>query len=59
MTIKELVYQDYPEDTEYVLVISTSSSIERDFIKLHLSQAQEEYKAWIRKFTKGENKNGK
>ena len=23
----------------------------------HLAQAQEEYKAWIRKFTKGENKN--
>ena len=59
MQIKELIYADYPEDTEFEIIISTDSSIERDIILKHLAQAQEEYKAWIRKFTKGENKNGK
>lgn len=58
MIIKKIVSQDHPEDTEYTMIISTDSSIERDFILSHLAQAQEEYKAWIRKFTKGENKNG-
>ena len=59
MQIKELIYADHPEDTEFEIIISTDSSIERDIILKHLAQAQEEYKAWIRKFTKGENKNGK
>ena len=59
MQIKELIHKDHPEDIEYEITISTDSSIERDIIKKHLAQAQEEYKAWIRKFTKGESKNGK
>ena len=54
MMIEELVHTNHPEDTEYEIIISTDSSIERDMIKVHLAQAQEEYKAWIRKFTKGE-----
>lgn len=54
MMVEELVHNDHPEDVEYEIIISTNSSIERDLIKLHLAQAQEEYKAWIRKFTKGE-----
>ena len=58
MEIIEHTYQCHSEDTEYEIIVSTASSIERDIIKRHLAQAQEEYKAWIRKFTKGENKNG-
>ena len=58
MQIEELVHKNHPEDIEYEIIVSTDSSIERDLIKVHLAQAQEEYKAWIRKFTKGENKNG-
>lgn len=54
MIIKEIVTQEHPEDIEYEIVICTASSIERDLIKAHLAQAQEEYKAWIRKFAKGE-----
>ena len=54
MMIEELVHTNHPEDTEYEIIISTDSSIERDMIKVHLAQAQEKYKAWIRKFTKGE-----
>lgn len=54
MIIEELVHKGHPDDTEYEIIISTDSSIERDLIKVHLAQAQEEYKAWIRKFTKGE-----
>lgn len=46
------------EDTMYYYNIQTDSSIERDILEKHLAQAQEEYKTWIRKFTKGENKNG-
>ena len=58
MTIEELIHKGHPEDVEYEIIISIDSSIERDLIKVHLAQAQEEYKAWIRKFTKGENNNG-
>ena len=54
MEIIEHAYQCHPEDTEYEIIVSTDSSIERDIIKKHLAQAQEEYKAWIKKFTKGE-----
>lgn len=54
MTIKKIIIQDHPEDTEYMLLVSTDSVIERDIIIKYLSQAQEEYKTWIRKFTKGE-----
>ena len=54
MIIKKSIIQDHPEDTEYNLLISTDSSIERDIILKYLAQAQEEYRAWIRKFTKGE-----
>ena len=54
MIIKKIVTQDHPEDTEYTMIVSTDSSIERDIIIKYLSQAEEEYKAWIRKFTKGE-----
>ena len=59
MQIEELIHIDHPEDIEYEIIVSTDSSIERDFILKHLAQAQEEYKAWVRKFTKGENRNGK
>ena len=58
MQIEELIHKDHPEDIEYEIIVSTDSSIERDIILKHLAQAQEEYKAWIRKFTKGESKNG-
>ena len=58
MIIKKFINRDYPEDTEYNILVSTDSSIERDIILKHLAQAQEEYKTWIKKFTKGENKNG-
>ena len=58
MQIEELIHKDHPEDIEYEIIVSTDSSIEQDVIKVYLAQAQEEYKAWIRKFTKGENKNG-
>jgi hypothetical protein len=54
MIIKKFVDCDYPEDIEYNMLVSTDSSIERDIILKHLAQAQEEYKTWIRKFTKGE-----
>lgn len=54
MTVEELVHKGYPEDIEYEIIVSTDSSIERDLIKVHLAQAQEEYSAWIRKLTKGE-----
>ena len=54
MTIEELVHKGFPEDIEYEIIISTDSTIERDLIKVHLAQAQEEYKNWIRKITKGE-----
>lgn len=57
MQIKELIYKDHPEDIEYEIVVSTNSSIERDIILKHLAQAQKEYKGWIKKFTKGDNKN--
>ena len=59
MEIIEHPYQCHPEDTEYEIIVSIDSSIERDIILKHLAQAQKEYKTWIRKFTKGENKNGK
>lgn len=55
MEIIKHTYQCHPEDTEYEIIISTDSSIERDIILKHLAQAQEEYKTWIRKFTKGDN----
>lgn len=58
MQIEELVHKNHPEDIEYEIIVSTDSSIERDLIKIHLAQAREEYKNWITKFTKGENKNG-
>ena len=51
MQIEELIHKDHPEDIEYEIIVSTDSSIERDIIEKHLVQAQEEYKAWIRKFT--------
>ena len=54
MQIEELVHKGHPEDIEYEIIVSTDSSIERDLIKVHLAQAQEEYTAWIRKFTKGD-----
>jgi hypothetical protein len=54
MQIEELIHKGHPEDIEYEIIVSTDSSIERDLIKVHLAQAQEEYKAWIRKLTKGE-----
>jgi hypothetical protein len=58
-----MIQKDYTEETYenefmYHILVGTDSSIERDIILKHLAQAQEEYKAWIRKFTKGENKNG-
>ena len=59
MIVKKIVTQDHPEDTEQTLLVSTDSSIERDIIIKYLSQAEKDYKAWIRKLTKGENKNGK
>lgn len=58
MQVIEHFYQCHPEDTEYEIIISTDSSIERDIILKHLAQAQEEYTAWIRNLTKGENNNG-
>jgi hypothetical protein len=59
MKIIESTFYDHPEDVEYELIISTDSSRERDIIKKHLALAEQEYKAWIRKFTKGETENGK
>lgn len=58
-----MIQKDYTEETyenefTYHILVSTDSSIERDIILKHLSLAEEEYKAWIRKFTKGENNNG-
>ena len=58
MIIEELVHKGFPEEVEYEIIVSTDSAIERDLIKLHLAQAQEEYKNWVRKFTKGEKTNG-
>jgi hypothetical protein len=58
MIIEELVHKGFPEEVEYEIIVSTDSTIERDLIKIHLAQAQEEYKNWLRKFTKGEKTNG-
>lgn len=52
MIIQKIVTQDHPEDTEYTVIVSTDSVIERDIILKYLSQAEEEYKAWIKHFTK-------
>lgn len=54
-----MIQKDYTEETYdnefmYHILVGTDSSIERDIILKHLAQAQDEYKTWIRKFTKGE-----
>ena len=59
MVIKEnVIVPHYDCACDYRIVIETDSSIEKDIILKHLQQAQEEYSAWIRKFTKGESNNG-
>ena len=42
MIIQKIVTQDHPEDTEYTVIVSTDSVIERDIILKYLSQAEEE-----------------
>ena len=59
-----MIQKNYSEETYeneflYHILVGTDSSIERDIILKHLAQAQEEYSVWIKKFTKGENNNGK
>ena len=57
MTIKKIITNDHPEDTGYAISIETDSSIEYDIVLRHLTQATEEYKNWIRKFTKVQKEN--
>lgn len=59
MQIENRFYQYHPEDVEYEIIVSTDSSIERDIVLRHLALAQEEYKSFIKKITKGETNNGK
>jgi hypothetical protein len=54
MIQKNYTEETYENEFMYHILVGTDSSIERDIILKHLAQAQEEYKAWIRKFTKGE-----
>lgn len=55
MIQKNYIEETYENEFLYHILIGTDSSIERDIILKHLAQAQKEYKAWIRKFTKGDN----
>ena len=53
--VEDVAIPDYDTGYVYRTTVVTDSSIERDIIKKHLAQAQEEYKAWIRKNIKGDN----
>ena len=55
MIQKNYTEETYENEFMYHILIGTDSSIERDIILKHLTQAQEEYKTWIKKFTKGDN----
>ena len=52
MIQKNYTEETYENEFMYHILVGTDSSIERDIILKHLAQAQEEYQAWIRKFTK-------
>lgn len=52
MIIKKIASKDHPEDTEYTLIVSTDSSVERDIILKYLAQAQQVYQSWLQGQTK-------
>ena len=54
MIQKNYTEETYENEFMYHILVGTDSGIERDIILKHLAQAQEEYKAWITKFTKGD-----
>lgn len=55
MILKVTTYPDYDTTCNYQAIVETDSYTEYQFILQHLAKAEQEYKEYLRKQTKGDN----
>ena len=55
MILKTITYPDYDTTCDYQAIVETDSYTEYQFILQYLAKAEQEYKAYLRRQTKGDN----